>query len=299
MKNKRWVYIFKYKEDYQYNTTTGWKVQGTFSLGGADNVILRREASPQLTPVEFVDGVWFKRDDFYEVAGVRGGKARTCWALSAGAPGLVTAGSRKSPQCAIVAAIAHHLGIECRLHTPRGALSHPLLFARHLGATIIQHPAGYNSVIVARARADALALKWKYIPFGMECAEAVVQTARQVENIPQRVKRIVMPVGSGMSLAGVLTGLREYGMEIPVLGIMVGADPTLRLDLYAPGNWRSMVQIERSPLDYHTPSIPTAYNGIQLDPIYEAKTIPFLTEGDLLWIVGIRPDLPGAHHEGI
>lgn len=248
-------------------------------------------SGPSLTPIEHgPGGIFIKRDDLCEIAGVRGGKVRSCWTLAQGAPGLVTAGSRASPQVNIVAHIAAALGIPCRVHTPTGALAPEVEAAVAMGAQLIQHKAGYNNVIIARAREDAAALGWREIPFGMECAEAVEATAGQVANIPREAQRLVMPVGSGMSLAGVLWGLRRQGISLPVLGVVVGADPTKRLDKYAPPGWRSMVMLQASGLDYHSEA-PRAFQtlgGIKLDPIYEAKAVAFLKPGDLFWIVGVR-----------
>ena len=243
------------------------------------------------TPIEFLphSGVFAKREDVFEIAGVRGGKVRTCWSLSQGAVGLCTAGSRSSPQVNIVAHIARHLNIPCRVHTPEGELSPELVSAQKSGAVIIQHKAGYNNVIIARAREDAKRQGWTYIPFGMECWEAVRQTRCQVRDIPRQVQRIVIPVGSGMSLAGLLTGLRvDLGSHIPVLGVKVGADPTVRLQKYAPVGYRWLVTLVDSGLNYHAPAQHTMLEGIRLDSHYEAKCIPFLQPYDLLWIVGIR-----------
>lgn len=232
--------------------------------------------------------IYLKRDDYYKMAGANGGKTRTCWFLSRGAKGLVTAGSRMSPQVNLVAHIARELGIPCHIHTPRGKLSPEVQDAVDCGAELFQHKAGYNNVIIARAREDALKNNFTLIPFGMECEEAVRQTKRQVRYIPQGVKRIVIPVGSGMSLSGLLTGLKENNLNIPVLGVVVGADPTKRLDKYAPKNWREMCNLERSSYDYHSEYPSPNLGKVKLDPIYEAKCIPFLKEGDLLWIIGIR-----------
>ncbi len=240
-----------------------------------------------LTPVEKHGDVWVKRDDLYTVAGVCGGKARACWDLARYAKGLVTAGSRQSPQVNIVAQIAKHLNIPCRVHTPTGDLSSELLDAKAAGAEVVQHTPGYNTVIIARAREDAAELGWTNIPFGMECAGAVMVTSRQAENIPN-CKRIVVPVGSGMSLAGILWGLAHRHLEIPVLGIMVGADPTKRLKKYAP-EWlrKRVLTLEPSGVDYHT-NVDAKIDDIKLDPVYEAKCVPFIEPGDLFWIVGIR-----------
>lgn len=243
---------------------------------------------PELTPVESHGGYLVKRDDLFVVGGGRGGKVRTCWSLAQGASGLVTAGSRASPQVNIVASIAKRLGAPCRAHTPQGELSAEVALAEAAGAEIIQHPAGYNSVIIARAREDAKSLGWREIPFGMECEEAITQTRGQVRNIPADTKRLVMPVGSGMSLAGVLWGLVDNGLSVPVLGVRVGADPEERLDRYAPPEWRKMVRLVDAGLDYHASAPVRVLGDLRLDPIYEAKCLPFLKKGDLLWVVGLR-----------
>ena len=244
-----------------------------------------------LTPVEthnYRGGtIYVKRDDLYVIAGVAGGKARTCWFLAQGARGLVTAASRVSPQTTTVAFIARHLGIPARIHTPTGIWSADLRAAGKAGAEIIQHKAGYNSVICARAHADALERGWTEIPFGMECAEAVKQTSQQVANFPVDATKLVTAVGSGMSLAGILEGRRHYGLSFKVTGITVGADPTNRLDKYAPEDWREIVELIPSPAPYHSPHFCSLHN-IVLDPLYEAKALIHARPGDLCWIVGVR-----------
>jgi 1-aminocyclopropane-1-carboxylate deaminase/D-cysteine desulfhydrase-like pyridoxal-dependent ACC family enzyme len=246
-----------------------------------------QDFTPDLTPIQAAGEVWLKRDDLWQIAGVPGGKVRTCWHLAQGAPGLVTAGSRASPQVNIVAHIAARLGIPCRAHVPSGDLSPEVLAAREAGAEIVQHKPGYNTVIVARARDDAAARGWREIPFGMECAEAVNQTRKQVRDLPAGVSRIVVPVGSGMSLCGVLWGLIDAGLSIPVLGVVVGASPDKRLEEYAPMGWRDMATLVPSGVDYHQ-AVSARVGGVLLDPHYEAKCARFLKPGDMLWIVGIR-----------
>jgi len=240
-----------------------------------------------LTPVQEIGNIKVKRDDLFSKGGVCGGKARTCFHLGKNAKGLVTAGSRVSPQINIVAHVAKYYGIPCHCHTPNGDISE-LKDAQDVGAEIIQHTGGYNNVIISHAKDDAKKLGWTEIPFGMECQEAVNQTKRQTANIPSDIKRIVISVGSGMSLCGILWGLKERNLNIPVLGVCVGANPTNRLKEYAPSNWTKMVELIDSGYDYHKSPEKTKLGNLELDPIYEAKTIPFLKEGDLLWIVGHR-----------
>ncbi len=246
-----------------------------------DNIVDR-------TPIEEHGGYLVKRDDAFVAGGQPGGKARTCYSLAKGAPGLVTAGSRQSPQVNIVAGIAKKLGVPCRVHVPAGDYTPELWAAEAAGAEVVQHTPGHNSVIVKRARDDAKERGWREIPFGMECEEAVTQTRGQVADLPAAVKRIVIPVGSGMSLAGLLHGLRDQGLEIPVLGVRVGAAVTKRLNKYAPDGWKDMVTIVKSKLDYHAHAPDDSLGSLVLDPVYEAKCLPFLEEGDLLWVVGCR-----------
>lgn len=263
-----------------------------------------------LTPIQRVkwEGktILLKRDDTFHINGVRGGKVRTCWFLSQGAKGLITAGARHSPQVAIVARIAKTLGIPCRVHVPRGDATSEIISAEKDGAEVVRHFPGYNTVIISRAREDAsVGSGWVEIPFGMECQEAVTQTRKQVESIntvwggcktAPWPKRIVVPVGSGMSLAGILWGLSDYGLNIPVLGVSVGAEPTERLDRYAPPDWRQRCVLVRSEIGYNKEHeedilISKGYH-VALDTIYESKCVSFLEHGDLFWIIGHRDKLP-------
>ena len=245
----------------------------------------------EVTRIQNIEGVFFKRDDLFNIAGAFGGKARTCFSLMKDSNrDFVTAGSRQSPQINLVAKIAKYLGLKCFAHCPEGALSQVLIEAKDFGAEIIQHKAGYNSVIIARALEHSKKENLCYIPFGMECQEAITQTRKQVVNIPAEIKRIVVPVGSAMSLAGILWGLNDIGRQVLVLGIQVGADPVKRLNKFAPLFWRSnrLLKIIKSDVDYHKQIEDNVFMGIDLDKIYEAKCIPYVQKGDLFWLVGNR-----------
>lgn len=255
----------------------------------------RADASLEtITPIEYAGGIWIKRDDSFNVYGVNGGKVRSCFVLAQESIGLVTAASRTSPQGHIVAAIARGLRVPCRLHTASGSRTPEMDRALESGATIIQHRAGYSSVVQARAREDAASRDWTLIPFGMESQESLDLTARQTVNIPGETRRIVVPVGSGMTLAGILWGLKSLQRELRVVGVLVGADPTRRLDRWAPSDWRKRVKFCDSKGDYAKPAPLLSWAGISLDPLYEAKCIPFLQCADCLWIVGHRGDSAAA-----
>ena len=198
------------------------------------------------TPLQQVDNLLVKRDDLFKIAGVCGGKARTCWAMGQGAPGLVTAVNRSSPQGDVVAHVAKALGVPCRVHVPTGKLG-PELVAAQARSTVAQM---YNQ------QAGAL--------------------------------RVVVPVGSGMSLAGILHGLAQAAFTVPVVGVVVGADPVKRLDKWAPKHWRNLCQLVQAGIDFHKPAPVVRLGDMELDPIFEAKCLPFLQPGDLFWVVGIR-----------
>ena len=249
-----------------------------------------------VTPIQtitYIDKkIFLKRDDAFKIGSICGGKTRVCYFLSQNSKGLVTAGSRHSPQINIVAQIAKLLKIPCNAHCPNGALGEELLCAQNAGAQIFQHRAGYNSVIIKRAKDNAIANNFTYIPFGMECQEAVEQTRKQVANLPKECKRIVVTVGSGMSLAGILWGLKDFKLNIPVLGIVVGASPIKRLNKYAPKDWEKNCVLVKSKLEYdeHSKncSLELPNKKLYFDSIYEAKCLPYLENNDCFWVIGIR-----------
>lgn len=248
-----------------------------------------------LTPVEYVkeEGIWLKRDDLFEICGVRGGKSRSAYQvinqlLEKGYKTIVTAGSRQSPQCEIVSFICEQLGIDCVLFMPFGGDTSVITHIKENKHTQINRVRpGYNNIIIARAREFAESRGYGYVPFGMECLENVAVTSKQVVNLPKEMKRLVIPVGSGMSFSSVVTGLVENEISVPLLGVRVGKDPSKILQEYALGLEFLDYEIVESSVDYHT-AVEAYVGEIQLDPIYEAKCREFLREGDCLWIVGKR-----------
>lgn len=264
--------------------------------------VMGMKMNDAVTPVRYNRylGTWAKRDDLYTHAGIAGGKVRACRAIIEQAltdhtgdpPALVTASSRKSPQAQIVARLAAHHGLACRLHMPNGPVTPEMQDALDHGATLCQHRAGYNNVIICRAQADVAGSGDIYIPFGMENRVAMQCTAGQARNLPRAAQRLVVPVGSGMTLAGILWGLAAYRERRPdwrpaVLGVCVGADPVKRLNQWAPPMWHQTCTLVKSRHDYHTEH-QASWGTVPLDPVYEAKTVEYLQPGDCLWVVGIR-----------
>jgi len=258
--------------------------------------MFRKKEYTKITPIQAHGGHLVKRDDWFTVNGVSGGKVRGCWRLAQGAKGLITASSRSSPQAVIVARVAQKLGIPCRLHMPLGKETPEMELAVEAGATLVQHKAGYNNVIISRAEADVQEKDgWRHIPFGMEHRNCIQGTADQVASlIPyiDKIKRIVVPVGSGMSLAGIINGLGGCGLnKLPVLGVAVGSPSyKSRLVKFCPPLYNALfkVKVVNAGMDYHD-HCEDKLGDLPLDPIYEAKCVKFLKKGDLLWVVGVRP----------
>lgn len=248
-----------------------------------------------LTPVKYYEkeGIWLKHDDEFKVCGVAGGKSRSAYQviqqlLEKGHSTIVTAGSRQSPQCEIVSYICEELGVDCKLFMPFGGDTSVIQHIKGNPHTeVIRVRPGYNNIIVARAREYALNRGCGYVPFGMECAENVEITSKQVLNIPKDCKRVVAPVGSGMSISSIITGMYNNNIDKPILGVRVGKDPIRTIEKYAQGIDFMDVSLVPSSVDYHT-SVEEYVGDYQLDPIYEGKCKEFLEPGDCLWVVGRR-----------
>lgn len=248
----------------------------------------------EITPIEKRGNLFFKREDKFEIFGVKGAKVRSAYmliqqGLKKGYTQFITAGSRQSPQCEIVSNLCQKLGLINHVFMPEGSDTSVIKHLRKNDLTVLHRvKAGYNNVICARAKEYAEKEQQCYIPFGMECKENVDLTKLQVANIPDNIKRIVIPVGSGMSFIAVMNGLYWFDREdIQVLGVSVGKDPSNNIKKYlkAPTIKYSII---KSDYNYEDQAEITSINGVNLDPIYESKCIPYLKDGDLLWVVGKR-----------
>lgn len=254
-----------------------------------------------LTPVEKVGAFWLKREDEYQWSGAWGGKARLTRAIvdSSGGSmkhGLVTGGLRQSLQNVVVAQIAKHQGVPCRIHTSTGPDTAELKAAREkYGAEIVEHRPGYLGVIRSRSWADAAKSHAVYIAPGMESDKAFAAVAEQVGNIrPKRVGRIVVPVGGGATLVGVLRGLAHYfaAWRVPVVGVCTNTNPRRMLQKHYRGvaglhSSNAVVELVMAAGSYHQ-GADARIGRVDLDPFYEAKCTQFLRPGDLLWVVGHR-----------
>jgi len=243
-----------------------------------------------LTPVQRAGDVWMKRDDLFTFAGAFGSKARAGRAIAAVSSGLCVAGSRNAPMISRVARIGEEAGIPVRCHVAGSKkLSDQERDAVGHGAELVKHSVNYLRTLVSKSRADAEERGWTHIELGLESDLYFEVNEPQAANVPAEAKRVVVAVGSGTGLACVLRGLEKAGRsDLPVLGVCVGFDPTKLLDRRAPADWRDRVTLVKATQDFGQRAAVTTFAGVDLDPHYEAKLLPFLRAGDCVYLLAKR-----------
>lgn len=283
----------------------------------------------ELTPVERHDSRFYKRDDLFEPfddVPVNGGKVRQAMLLLANQRerivdefgGLVlTATGVHSPQGLIVARVAASLGLSCRVFCGAGrndrvvdvAKRHPIMRrVLEVGATLdVSTKIGYEAPLAAtiarwRAAHDNVGYVVRFgINLEDDFAAVIDSTATQVDNLPADVERVVIPVGAGITAAGIIIGLRRLRPDVDVICVQIaGHDRRDTIDriVGSSGGYRWH---ELTHIPYAT-ALLRRVDSVTLDPIYEAKAHDFVLASDelsasssLFWIVG---DSTAVRHRG-
>jgi hypothetical protein len=278
-----------------------------------------------LSPVELRDGRAYKREDACALpSGVNGSKLRACDHLirqgaAAGARRVISAASVLSPQSAMAAIVAARYGLGCTVvlggTSPRTAFTYrsPAL-AREYGAQFEFVPVGYNPVLQAHAekldRSDPLAYWLQYgITTAPDASAREVRafhriTADQCANLPEGIKTLVVPFGSGNTGAGVLMGLNQHAPRSLEKVVLVAIGPDRRSWLRHRFEYMGVSLPRYRVIDLHgtgyasyTDRMPGTADGIVLHPTYEGKVVRYLDakapdwwvrrDGTTcLWIVG-------------
>ena len=186
-----------------------------------------------------------KRDDYCGFGG-GGNKVRKleflmAEAVDAGVEVVITTGGHQSNHARMVAAAACKLGMQAVLvlrgHPPAEYQGN-LLLDRLFGAELeFLDPVAYFDLIDGRMQAHADAAtaqgrKARIIPLGGANALGALGYVRAVEEMADQLRRtdapppdvIVVPVGSGGTLAGLLVGCRRHWPETRAVGISVSRD---------------------------------------------------------------------------
>lgn len=183
----------------------------------------------EITPIRLENGYLIKHDDEFDLGGIKGGKVRQCAKLvydnldyikTDCNGGLITAAGLPSPQCAIVAAVAKYFELKCIVTIPLysdgmedyGRINSSL--AQQLGAIV--YGTGNPNTAGPEKDAKELVKQFEYfqIKFGMNGKSVTDTISHQVQNIPDTVENIVSIAGSGLSILGVMKGLRKYNKKV-------------------------------------------------------------------------------------
>ena len=287
------------------------------------NGVARRASSrvvgvDELTPWERHRGCWYKRDDLFapfDDIPLSGGKVRQAMlllerqkaAIERDYGGFVlTATGVHSPQGLIIARVAVSLGLRCVLFIGATSVGGALLKHAMLRRAIEVGAEIDASARVAYEPALAAAIeRWRdahdgvgyVVRFGINLeddpAAILGSTAEQVRNTPAAVRRIVVPVGAGVTVAGVLMGVATYRPDVQVVGVgIAGYDRREAISRMAgrPGHGRLAWHIVEG-IAYSTLVPRAVVDGFDLDPIYEAKAHDWMREhehddGLAFWVVG-------------
>jgi len=275
-----------------------------------------------LTPVEFHNGIHFKRDDLFRPftdIGVSGGKVRQCLLLvrkhlrdikRTHGGTIATACSVHSPQGVIVARVAKKYGLKCLIGcgTAKPMTHAALRQCKVLGAEIKTLVTSNAYTAVLESRLDRLRKSTEFFPirFGYQAetdGDAIIEpNAAQVQNIPDQVTALVVPVGSAVSAHGILVGVERYRPNLTVYLIQpFGYSRTLAI----PPTVKAHYLTGKYP---YSTLMNITIGSFQLDQIYEAKAYHYMQrhlksilrrEVVCFWVIGdanwLRAWAPAGH----
>lgn len=258
--------------------------------------------SQTVTPIDTFDGWYAKREDKACWIGDErpsGAKVRQYMAMVAAHPEgtpMVVGCSAESSQQIYVADAALRAGASAHIYVPaRKQRTTATQWCIDRGANVVEVRPGYLSVVRARAKLHVDSMVDKLNPcIRWQPKLAIKDTQNECVNIPADVKRVVVPTGSGLTAIGVAIGLAELGRSnvsvvcVSVSGltnaphICAEAAKLTRCDL-------PKIYWQPSPIKYGKPCAGVLPNGDPLDMNYVAKALPFVKDGDCLWVSGMRP----------
>jgi len=265
----------------------------------------------EITPVENIGGIWWKRDDLFAPLGpgnINGSKLRQLiWLFHTrnGQKGVASGAVKGSPQHAMVPAVAQHYGLPCvQFVGGKPGNKHPMLeIAKRFGAEIRYAEPGYAGNLNAQARKLAAERGWLHIETNITVEHAINSPERvegfhrvgseQCKNIPDHIEHLFIPAGSCNSLTSILYGLGRFQPKalknVHLFRIMKNADELRqwtneRLDIIRKLTGQPL------PLPYHfvehklvddgfctyEDMMPFNYKQLALHPRYEGKVLNYI-----------------------
>lgn len=192
-------------------------------------------AIANLDPIQDCEGYLVKRGDAFRLGLHVGSKVRQCLHVVGSQlqaikdnhrNGICTGAGLPSPQTAIVAGVAKHLGLQCAVTTPwfpDGAADVNRInasLAQREGADVYgvgnPNPSGYLRDV------KELVAETGYLPirFGMCGTQAMQPVVDQVANVPDDVKQVVIIAGSGLTALGVMQGIAKHRKPVQRLFVV-------------------------------------------------------------------------------
>ena len=196
------------------------------------NVVKWEDHILDLSPVEKIGGLWFKREDKYAplgYGGINGSKLRVCIHLIAtavkhGATGVVHGAVTGSPQHPMVACIGAHFNIpvvDC-IGTKKPEEHDTLEAAKWMGAKFRSFNPGYAATLNSKAQQLSQSELAGYyhletnitLDDQINPAEHIEQFhkvgSEQVKNLPDEVETLIVPAGSCNSVTGIMYGVARF-----------------------------------------------------------------------------------------
>jgi len=271
------------------------------------------------TPVQYVGGVFYKRDDMYTPYGagdVNGGKVRQAIQLlypiqeelRSKYSGVITHSQVHSTTGTIIARVCKDLNIPCTIciggSSPDTVDNHHMMrYAKALGADVRNVcGTGMHGPVLARMREIAKTenLYDAVFTHNIENREdAIIDGIEsQTGNLPNQLDQLVVPVGSGVHFAAILRGIHRYSIRVgKVIGLCVGPKRTENINKWVnPMTGYPLPDYELHCLNtvYGKPLVEKIEDGTILDDLYEAKAHKWMRENidmnksTCFWVVGRR-----------
>jgi hypothetical protein len=273
-----------------------------------------------LTPVEKIGDIWFKREDKFSPDEMHNGSKfrQLIWLFSRKSyPGVASGAVTGSPQLPMVAACAKHYHMKCIQFT--GAKKNMALAGERLGAETILVDPGYAPLLNKRAQEEAVKRGWLRIETNitMTTSDAEIEAfhrvgSEQVRNLPDHMETLIIPAGSRNSAVSILYGLHRYPPKSLKRIILMHINKNL--EKHEKEMWERLKAcgVHKNGYDIKTYDVfangytnyeklmPFSHNGLSFHPRYEGKCMnfiednpsvfrPYINDRTLFWIVGSEP----------
>lgn len=254
-----------------------------------------------ITPIQKMGNIWVKREDLAYWSDLNypsGSKVRQYLdmahrsVLKSGFPPCIVGCSANSCQQIYVAAAAKQLNTKGIIYTAKRKIqTSATKYCLSLGAEVVEVKPAYLSYVRKQARDRAIAekhvIEW-------DRNKAILDTASQVTDLPDGIKRIIVPTGSGLTAAGILIGIMNSHQAPEIIVIATSKMATksgIEKMAMSAGNFKYVpgITIIEPVMPYDTPVIARLPDGTPLDPFYAAKAWKYVEPYDLLWPPGLRP----------